>query len=127
SGIASGVAVGAAPGQLLFGRLEAKSLGAVLRATYTFTPRLTLQTYAQLFLASGHYSDYQQFQSNPAGARPAIRLTDLTPYSGALPGSAANPDFQTGALNVNVVARWEYTLGSTLFVVYTRAQIPSTT
>ena len=30
----------------------------------------------------------------------------------------------SGALNLNVVLRWEYRLGSTLFVVYTRSQIP---
>jgi hypothetical protein len=28
-------------------------------------------------------------------------------------------------LNVNVVLRWEYRLGSTLFLVYTRAQNPA--
>ena len=31
------------------------------------------------------------------------------------------------ALNVNVVLRWEYLLGSTLFVVYTRSQVPRST
>ena len=40
---------------LLFGKLTAKSVSATLRATYTFTPQLTLQTYAQAFLASGHF------------------------------------------------------------------------
>jgi hypothetical protein len=28
-------------------------------------------------------------------------------------------------LNTNVVLRWEYTLGSTIFLVYTRSQVPS--
>jgi hypothetical protein len=113
---------GAAPGQLLFGRLEAKSIGTTLRATYSFTPRLTLQTYGQLFLASGHYSDFSFFQSSPSGARPVVHLDALQPYT--LP-VAANPDFEEGILNLNVVLRWEYTLGSTIYLVYTRAQVPS--
>jgi len=85
---------------------------------------LTLQGYAQLFLASGHYSDYTQYTTSPTGPRPAIRVSDLTPFSGTL---ASNPDFEQGVLNVNVVLRWEYTLGSTLFLVYTRSQVPTTT
>ena len=120
------VAAGLTPGQYLFGKLEAKSVGATVRATYTFTPRLTLQTYAQLFLASGHYDQFSSFQSDPAAARPAVRLADLQAFAGAR-APATNPDFQEGVLNVNVVVRWEYMLGSTLFLVYTRAQVPSVT
>jgi hypothetical protein len=117
-------ATGPVPGQYLFGKLEAKSVGATVRATYTFTPRLTLQTYAQLFLASGHYDQLSSFQADLATPRPAIRLADLQPFAGA---PSTNPDFQNGVLNVNVVVRWEYMLGSTIFLVYTRAQVPSTT
>lgn len=116
------VAMGAAPGQYLFGRLEAKSVGLTLRSTYTFAPRLTLQAYAQGFLASGHYSEFSQYQSAPTGPRPVVRISDLTPYGAAL---ATNPDFQEGVLNVNVVMRWEYRLGSLLYLVYTRAQVPT--
>ena len=44
----------------IFGDLTAKSAGGTLRASYAFTPTLTLQTYAQLFLASGHYTNLKQ-------------------------------------------------------------------
>lgn len=115
------VGSGVLSGQYLFGRQNAKSLGATLRATYTFTPRLTLQTYAQLFLASGHYSDFTFFQSDPNGPRAVVHLDDLRAGS-APPG---NPDFEQGVLNVNVVLRWEWQLGSLLYVVYTRAQVPN--
>ena len=30
------------------------------------------------------------------------------------------------ALNINLVLRWEYMLGSTLFLVYTRSEVPTT-
>jgi hypothetical protein len=104
-----------------FGALRAKSLGATLRATYTFTPRLSLQTYAQLFLASGHYSDFQVASADAGAPPPVVHLRDLR-QAAAAPSS--NPDFREGVLNVNVVLRWEYLLGSTMFLVYTRSQAP---
>jgi hypothetical protein len=112
--------MGAGPGQYVFGKLDARSIGATVRATYTFLPRLTLQAYGQLFLASGHYSDLSFFQSNNPGA--VIHLDSLQPYSSML---ASNPDFEEGVLNVTAVLRWEYALGSTLFLVYTRSQSPA--
>jgi hypothetical protein len=116
-------ATGPNAGQYLFGRLFAQSVGVTLRTTYTFHPRLTLQTYLQLFLAAGHYSGISQYQSDPTGPRPVVQLGNLTSYGGPL---SSNPDFEQGALNVNVVLRWEYTLGSIFYLVYTRAQIPTT-
>ena len=56
----------------LFGKLAAKNVSATLRASYTFTPRLTLQAYAQAFLASGHFSDIRAVATLPSetGAPP---------------------------------------------------------
>ena len=112
---------GGIAGQYILGHLDAKSLGATLRATYTFAPRLTLQTYAQLFLASGHYTGFLSYVSDPNGPRPLVQLAGLHPV--APPGG--NPDFEQAALNVNVVLRWEWRLGSLLYVVYQRSQVPS--
>jgi hypothetical protein len=114
--------MGPIAGMYVFGKLDAKSLGTTVRATYTFAPRLTLQAYGQLFLASGHYSQFSFFRSVTPGA--VVHLDALKPYVAPL---ATNPDFEEGVLNVNVVLRWEYTLGSTIFLVYTRAQVPSVT
>ena len=108
-------------GEYILGHLDAKSLGATLRATYTFSPRLTLKAYAQLFLASGHYSGFLSSFTNPAGPRPLVRLDGLLPA----PPPGSNPDFEEGALNANVVLRWEYRLGSLLYLVYTRSQVPA--
>jgi hypothetical protein len=108
-------------GQNIFGRLRAESLGTTVRVTYTFAPRLTLQTYAQLFLAARHYNNFTSFPIRP-GAR--IPLDSLRPFTAALP---ENPDTVEGILNANVVLRWEYALGSTFFLVYTRSQVPSVT
>jgi hypothetical protein len=114
--------LGPTPGNYVFGRLEAKSIGTTLRATYTFTPRVTLQTYGQLFLASGHYSRFTEYTA--AAPRSVVHFADLAPLSSPL---ATNPDFQQGVLNLNVVFRWEYALGSTIYLVYTRSQSPTVT
>ena len=106
--------------EYVFGKLLAKSLGATVRATYTFTPHLTLQAYGQLFLASGHYDTFTFFDSGQAGR--VVHLSDLRTYVSPL---ATNPDFEEGVLNANVVLRWEYTLGSTIYLVYTRSQSPA--
>jgi hypothetical protein len=107
-------------GEYVFGRLNAKSIGTTIRATYTFAPRLTLQAFGQLFLASGHYNEFTLFQSPTPGA--VVHLDALRSYAGRL---ATNPDFEEGVLNMNIVLRWEYMLGSTLFLVYTRSQVPA--
>ncbi|HVZ74742.1 MAG TPA: DUF5916 domain-containing protein [Polyangia bacterium] len=105
----------------LFGRQQARSVGATLRASYTFLPELSLQLYMQPFLARVHYTSFL------AGAvdapRAKLDLASLSPA--AAPASTSSPDTLTSTLNVNVVLRWEYRLGSTVFLVYTRAQTPA--
>jgi hypothetical protein len=102
----------------LLGTLDADNVGATLRLTYAFTPRFTLQTYGQVFLVAKHYESFYAYRSGEA--RPRIRLADLTP---AAPPEE-NPDEQEAVLNLNVVLRWEFRLGSTLYLVYTRAEEP---
>ena len=107
----------------IFGNLTAKSVGGTLRASYTFTPTLTLQTYAQLFLASGHYSNLEQVVPMRQADQPVQHLADRRTDGEHRRRTIA--DFEEAALNVNVVLRWEYHLGSTLFLVYSRSQIPT--
>lgn len=127
--------VGTQDGSYIFGLQRAQSFGLTLRSTYTFTPALTLQAYGQLFLESQHYTGFTT--APEAGKGSIARLDELRPLvgepGGATPGSRAglarprgalrwNPDFQGGTLNANLVLRWEYRLGSTLYVVYTHSQ-----
>jgi hypothetical protein len=105
----------------IFGDLTAKSAGGTLRASYAFTPALTLQTYAQLFLASGHYTNLQQLSA----LENKVSLSSFRNNQSAASMLTNPADFEEAALNVNVVLRWEYHLGSTLFLVYSRSQIPN--
>ena len=77
------------------------------RSTVTFTRALTLQWYAQLFFAQGEYHGFRQLiYENQMG--------DF-PYTG-------NPDFNTQALNMNLVLRYEYLPGSTAYLVWSHAR-----
>jgi hypothetical protein len=110
-----------APPAYHFGTQTAASAGATLSASYTFTPELSLQFYTQLFLASIHYGPFFVFPKT--AFREQVNLSELIP-AGPPP---TNPDTEQATLNVNLVLRWEYRLGSTLFFVYTRAQTPTLT
>jgi len=100
-----------------FARQRASAAAATLRTSYTFTPRLSLQTYAQLFLTAEHYDS---FFAPPTTSGSRVRLADLTPGPAVM-----DADNEEAALNLNVVLRWEYRLGSTLFLVYSRSQAPA--
>jgi hypothetical protein len=104
-----------------YGLQNASAPGVTLRSTLTFTPQLTLQVYAQLFFASVRYGAI--YDVPVTGEKPTVLLSQLQPTTeGGKPISGAAYDTQDAVLNVNIVLRWEYLPGSTLFVVYTRSQ-----
>ncbi len=109
--------------EYVFGQLAATSVGAILRASYTFAPRVSLQTYAQGFLASGSYTDRRAVAAMP-GEHISIDRVRAAPLATMLPAGTSTPDLEQAALNLNVVFRWEYLPGSTLFLVYSRSQVP---
>ncbi len=101
----------------LFADLDARAADLTLRATYTFTRKLSLQTYLQPFVASGHYS--QPAVQTVSGLKPVLRYDRFTPTS--VPADAL-PDFREGAINLNLFVRYEYLPLSALWLVYTREQ-----
>src|SRR5207244_1277198 len=103
--------VATASSSYFFGVQEARSVGATVSGAYTFTPELSLQVYAQAFLSRVHYPRLLGHPVVPA--RMTVRLAELVD-AGTPP---ADPDSAQATLNVNVVLRWEYRLGSTLFLV----------
>jgi hypothetical protein len=99
--------------RFIFGILDARLLSFTLRQQLVLSPTLTIQAYAQLFSAFGRYGPFYVAASQGS----PIRISDLAPTE-----YAPNPSFRSSVLNVNLVVRWEYRIGSTLFLVYTRAQ-----
>jgi hypothetical protein len=98
----------AGPG-FLFGELVTELVSVTLRQQLVVVPRLTFQAYAQLFSAFGRWERFFQAASPD---RAPIRIGDLAPTD------VTHPGFHEAGLNVNLVVRWEYRLGSTLYAVY---------
>lgn len=105
-----------AAGNPVFAEQRAEQLSVTLRATWTFTPRLTLQVYGQLFAATIDYHHFLRDGTPSPGGR--VSLADLEDG----PAPAENPDEQEVDLNMSVVLRWEWSLGAYLWLVYSRAQ-----
>jgi Domain of unknown function (DUF5916) len=97
-----------------FGRQDATGAGLSVRATYTFTPRATVQLYGQLF---GQRVAYRDVTTAAADLR-EVRLADLVPATSSPPPAGCAGVVANGG----VVLRWEWRLGSLLYVVYSRAQ-----
>ena len=112
------IEAGGQPNEYLLGRLDARSIGATVRANYTLTTHLTLQLFTQALLVAKHYDDFGAFLGH--SARPIIHIDELSPSA----APSANPDSQFGSVDVNAVLRWEFRPGSTMFLVYTRSQAP---
>ena len=93
----------------VYGTLRRNVVDITLRSTYAFSPDLSLQAYLQPFVAAGHYQNIRRL------ARP--RSYDFEPVT-----LDSNPDFNHKSVSGNVVLRWEYLRGSTLFVVWNLTQ-----
>ncbi len=117
----------------VFARLDQASVNVTARVDVALTPSVTLQAHAQSLVASGDYEDFawlrdpsafdferygpaelqtvregRDYEADPdgAGPAPALRFRD--------------PDFRARSLQGNVVLRWEYQPGSTLFFVWSQ-------
>ena len=97
-----------------FAHLDQHTTGVTLRLNYTLTPEMSLQAYTQPFVSKGTYSSVRQLSANPRAEAYDDRYAVFND-----PAVTANPGgFNFKAFQSNVVYRWEYRPGSTLFVVW---------
>ena len=112
----------------IFGYIDRTTISTKIRINYTFSPNLTLEGYGEPFAATGAYSRVGEL------AAPRSRLlreygTDGTTVTidslgvrsvtdGASSFTLGNRDFHVLSFRSNVVMRWEWTPGSTIFVVW---------
>jgi hypothetical protein len=105
-----------------FAHLEQKTLSFTWRLGYTFTPTTSLQIYASPFVSKGTYSDVREV----ADARATAYDDRYKPYGD--PAVAGDPGgFNFQQFRSNVVFRWEYRPGSTLFLVWSQGREGSAT
>jgi hypothetical protein len=98
----------------VFAHLDQLEASMSFRVDYTATPTLTVQAYAQPFVSKGRHSNVRELSATPRAEAYGDRYQ---PYSVFTPG-----DFNFKFFNSNLVVRWEYRPGSTLFLVWSQAR-----
>jgi hypothetical protein len=112
----------------IFAYVDRSTWSTPLRMSFTLKPDMNIDFYAEPFAASGRYFDYGELAAagarirrlygtggttitlQPDGSR---RVTD-----GAAAFTVRNSDFNVRSFRSNVVLRWEYRAGSTLYLVW---------
>jgi hypothetical protein len=113
----------------IFSYIERHQVATEFRMSFTVRPDLNLDVYAEPFAASGRYYEYGELLAprslerivygKDGGSQVEVRedgSRDVT-----IDGQTFNlrdQDFNVRSFNTNVVLRWEWRPGSTLFVVW---------
>jgi hypothetical protein len=90
----------------IFAHVDRSTYSMEVRLNYTFKPDLTLDFYGEPFAASGRYDHF--------GELAAARARLMIPLAGTLPSE----DFNVQSFRSNLVLRWEWRAGSTLYLVW---------
>lgn len=123
----------------VFAHLDQRALVMTTRASVTFTPGLSLDVFAQPLLASGHYTQFEEFAAprqlrklvygqdvgtvQATGSGGALKYNvDPDGAGPALPFTISNPDYNVRSLRGTAVLRWEYRPGSTAYLVWTQTR-----
>jgi hypothetical protein len=121
----------------VFAPLRQNVFSLATRLNYYFTPALSLQFYAEPFVATGAYGTPgafaapRTFRFNRYGLGGSTYSKD--PSTGAVTVDAdgagpspettfPNPEFLIRSIRSNLVLRWEYRPGSTLFLVWNQSR-----
>jgi hypothetical protein len=117
----------------VFGDIEQREFAINTRVSWTFSPKLSLQVFAQPLVSSGRFDRYKEFGAprtfdfavygQDRGTITRDRTTQQVRVDpdGVGPAPAfqfAEREFTLRALRGNAVVRWEYRPGSTIFFVW---------
>ncbi|HEX9293553.1 MAG TPA: DUF5916 domain-containing protein [Gemmatimonadales bacterium] len=100
----------------LFAHIDQKTVSTTFRVDYTASPTLTVQLYGSPFVSKAHYANLRELSATP---RAEVYDDRFQPYAG---WSRFFQDFNSKFFNSNLVVRWEYRPGSTLFVVWSQGR-----
>ncbi|MFV0378387.1 MAG: DUF5916 domain-containing protein [Mangrovibacterium sp.] len=110
----------------IIGQIDQDVLVSTLRVEYFLTPEFSLQYYASPYASIGKYSNFRRVNSSHSRSLseryiPLTASLDEGIYTlteGDDSYRIYNPDFTFKELNSNLVFRWEYRPGSTLYFVW---------
>lgn len=121
----------------IFARIHQKTLSASLRINYIITPNLSIQYWGQPFLASGKYTEFKRITDSRASnytdrfsLLSNAELTYVNPeeqyrvsdQAGSQLYTFDQPDFNVKEFLSNMVVRWEYLPGSTIYLVWSQTR-----
>ncbi len=124
--------------EYLLGKVNQRSYSLSARMNYNITPNLTIEFWGQPFLASIQYSDFKKvhlpnsenFKNRYQELPYTYELSDdeyhLQDYDPEGTFILSNPSFANVILQSNMVLRWEYIPGSTLFLVWSTSGFADT-
>ena len=114
----------------ILGSIDQQTLGFTFRVDLNITPEFSLQYYGSPFISKGSYSDFKRITDPEAGKyedRFSIFSDPLLSAGRYLLDenndmvfdySIGNPDFNFHQFRSNLVAKWEYRLGSFIYFVW---------
>ncbi|MDQ3697242.1 MAG: carbohydrate binding family 9 domain-containing protein [Gemmatimonadota bacterium] len=112
----------------VFAELDQSVFSLNTRVNFTFTPALSLQVFAQPFIASGDYGPPMEFAApgryeflvygDDIGEVADGRVYPTGQRPGAVSFALPAPDFNFRSLRGNAVLRWEWRPGSTLYLAW---------
>jgi hypothetical protein len=126
-----------AQNRYVFASIDQKTISMSFRVNFNLTPDLTLQYWGQPFIASGKYYNFKYITSPMASEfrdrfhvynTGEITLVDNDHYSihenfGATEDyTISKPDFNVKEFLSNLVIRWEYNPGSSLYLVWSQTR-----
>lgn len=122
----------------ILGTIDQKTLGITLRVNLNITPEFSIQYYGNPYISRGTYSEFKRV-TDPEADNYNNRISvyeNLEPVSGIYSiyenddqitdYSFSDPDFNFHQFRSNLVAKWEYRLGSFIYLVWSREQTGTT-
>lgn len=121
-------------GHYVFSDFEQTELALSARVSWIFSPRLSLQLYAQPLVSRGDYGGFKELRRarsfeflaygpEQVGYDAASTAYTVDPGRGASgPFTFDDPDFNFRSLRLNTVLRWEWRPGSALYAVWTQSR-----
>ena len=112
----------------IFASVDQTTLSLNTRVNYTFSPTLSLQVFAQPFIASGKFGAAKEFAEpgtfdflqygRDIGEIVDGRIYPNGPGPNAVSFDVPQPDFNVGSLRGNAVLKWDWRPGSTMYVAW---------
>ncbi len=117
--------------QYIMARINQDTYSLIFRLNYNITPDISIQYYGSPFMSSGKYSDYKRaadtrsselkeryhsFSGTEISYDEQNNRFDINESGNSY--SFTKPDFSFREFRSNLVARWEYLPGSTIYIVW---------